>query len=295
MGRWAGGRRVPCLILEWNRPMSSRTPAVAWGIGFWWRRTTPYPTLNQALHEAMEGPAAPRVDYLPVAALLPAGRAALEKLASSSAKPAFAGSSGRWARSIGATNSSCSTTSAPRFPAAPACGWMPMAPGTGGRPSAGSTRAGPPDRISRAAVAPEARGAEDLLLGLAGDYPTPLALDDRSIGDAILTLARGRAGPGFLVFKPALFGDPAAAGAPPGAGQAAVVFSSALETAVGARAALANALRYRLSGQGPTAIGLRGLAALRRSAASTARPPRPSSAAKMSRRSPPEELWNALS
>lgn len=93
-------------------------------------------------------------------------------------------------------------------------------------------------------VAPEARGAADLLLGLAGDYPTPLALDESLVGDGDVERWIGMGWPGVFVVKPALFGDPATvlgrlakAGAP-------VVFSSALETVVGAEAALRWALAW---------------------------------------------------
>ncbi len=87
-------------------------------------------------------------------------------------------------------------------------------------------------------IAPTARGADDLLLGLAGDFPTPLALDESLVhdGDVERWLAAGW--PGVFVVKPALLGDPAAVCAQLVQAKAKVVFSSALETAVGAQAAL---------------------------------------------------------
>ena len=87
-------------------------------------------------------------------------------------------------------------------------------------------------------VAPTARGADDLLLGLAGDFPTPLALDESLVhdGDVERWLAAGW--PGLFVVKPALLADPAAVCAQLAQAKARVVFSSALETAVGAQAAL---------------------------------------------------------
>ncbi|HVW22382.1 MAG TPA: o-succinylbenzoate synthase [Opitutaceae bacterium] len=87
-------------------------------------------------------------------------------------------------------------------------------------------------------VAAGARGAEDLLLGLAGDYPTPLALDESLAGAGSLARWLGAGWPGLYIFKPALWGDPGAELARLAAAKAAVVFSSALETAVGARSAL---------------------------------------------------------
>lgn len=87
-------------------------------------------------------------------------------------------------------------------------------------------------------IASDARGADDLLLGLAGDYPVPIALDEsvNSARDVERWLAAGW--PGVWVIKPALIGDPAALLARLSAARADVVFGSALETVVGARSAL---------------------------------------------------------
>ena len=87
-------------------------------------------------------------------------------------------------------------------------------------------------------IAPAARGADDLLRGLAADFPTPLALDESLVhdGDVERWLAAGW--PGLFVVKPALLGDPAAVCAQLAQAKAKVVFSSALETAVGAQTAL---------------------------------------------------------
>lgn len=94
-------------------------------------------------------------------------------------------------------------------------------------------------------VAANARGAGDLLLGLAGDYPTPLALDESLIGDGDVERWLGGGWRGVFVVKPSLLADPAAVLAKLEAAKAAVVFSSALETAVGARAALRFAFGWR--------------------------------------------------
>jgi len=87
-------------------------------------------------------------------------------------------------------------------------------------------------------VAAGTPGAEDLLLGLAGDYPTPLALDESLVraGDAEHWLDVGW--PGIFVIKPSLFGDADRVLDRLAAAKARVVFSSAIETAVGARSAL---------------------------------------------------------
>ncbi|MGH7994831.1 MAG: o-succinylbenzoate synthase [Opitutaceae bacterium] len=87
-------------------------------------------------------------------------------------------------------------------------------------------------------VAAETRGACDLLLGLAADYPTPIALDESLVGVGDLDRWFGAGWPGFYVIKPLLLADPFEALKALAAAHARVVFSSALETAVGARAAL---------------------------------------------------------
>ena len=88
------------------------------------------------------------------------------------------------------------------------------------------------------------RRTEDILLGLAGDYPTPIALDESlsSDGDAERWLANGW--PGVFVVKPSLLGDVAGTLAKLANAKAHVAFSSALETAVGAKAALRSALAW---------------------------------------------------
>lgn len=85
----------------------------------------------------------------------------------------------------------------------------------------------------------ELRGADDLLLGLAADYPTPLALDESLLGGEAIDHWLDLGWPGIFVLKPSLLGD--AREPLERLGKRArdrVVFSSALETALGARAAL---------------------------------------------------------
>ncbi|HSY54419.1 MAG TPA: o-succinylbenzoate synthase [Opitutaceae bacterium] len=93
-------------------------------------------------------------------------------------------------------------------------------------------------------VAADARGVEDLLRGLANDYPTPLALDESLAGDGDVERWLGAGWPGVFVVKPSLLGDAEGALARLAAAKSKVVFSSALETAVGARAALRLAFQW---------------------------------------------------
>jgi o-succinylbenzoate synthase len=92
----------------------------------------------------------------------------------------------------------------------------------------------------------------DLLLGLAADYPTPIALDESLVtgGDAARWLEAGWSG--VFVVKPSLLGDARAVLSRLEAAKARVVFSSALETRVGARHALAAAFAWT---GGSAAIG----------------------------------------
>jgi O-succinylbenzoate synthase len=89
------------------------------------------------------------------------------------------------------------------------------------------------------------RKMDDVLLGLAGDYPTPLALDESLIGERDLERWVGAGWPGIYVVKPSLFADVETAMTQLEKAKARVVFSSALETAVGAKAALHVAFAWR--------------------------------------------------
>lgn len=93
-------------------------------------------------------------------------------------------------------------------------------------------------------VAANIRGATDLLLGLAGDYPTPIGLDESLVveGDVIHWLELGWSG--FYIIKSALIGDLDGVLGRLSTAKSRVVFSSALETAVGAQAALRTALDF---------------------------------------------------
>jgi O-succinylbenzoate synthase len=93
-------------------------------------------------------------------------------------------------------------------------------------------------------VAATARGAEDLLRGLAADHPTPIALDESLVDDGDVERWTAAGWRGVFVVKLSLLADADRALAALAAAQARVVFSSALETAVGARAALQRALGW---------------------------------------------------
>lgn len=215
---------------------------------------TPFPTLNQALGDAVDGVAVAGLDYLPVAALLPSGRPALEKLA------AAAESGFRWFKwKVGTLDwrDECVVLD-------DLCGALPSgarlrldANGAWDRRTAErwlERAADRPIEFVEQPISPEAKGADDLLLGLAGDFPTPLALDESLIGERDLERWLGSGWPGYYVFKPALFADADRAAGQLAKAKARVIFSSSLETAVGARAALARALRYPHP-EKPTAIG----------------------------------------
>lgn len=92
----------------------------------------------------------------------------------------------------------------------------------------------------------------DLLLGLAGNFPTPIALDESLVGDGDIERWLGLGWPGVFVVKPALLGEVDATLARLALARAAVVFSSALETAIGAQAALQAAFAW--TGE-PRALG----------------------------------------
>jgi O-succinylbenzoate synthase len=88
------------------------------------------------------------------------------------------------------------------------------------------------------------RRVEDTLLGLASDFPTPIGLDESLVGDADLARWMAAGWPGVYVIKPSMFGDRSAALWRLEHARADVVFSSALETAVGAKAGLKAAFAW---------------------------------------------------
>jgi o-succinylbenzoate synthase len=103
----------------------------------------------------------------------------------------------------------------------------------------------PRDGASQGAT-PRSR-TDDLLSGLAADWPTPIALDESLVGERDIERWIGAGWPGVFVVKTSLLGDVAGALARLEKAKAKVVFSSALETAVGARAALRAAFAWTRS------------------------------------------------
>jgi len=101
-------------------------------------------------------------------------------------------------------------------------------------------------------IAADARGAADLLLGLANDFPTPLALDESVAKDEDVERWLGSGWRGVFVVKPSLLGDVPRTLEKLSRAKAVVVFSSALETALGAKTALETAFGW--TGE-PRALG----------------------------------------
>jgi o-succinylbenzoate synthase len=138
---------------------------------------------------------------------------------------------------------------------------------------------------------PAARRTDELLLGLAHEYPTPIALDESLVGDGDVARWLERGWPGWYVIKPSLLGDGAGALRRLETAKATVVFSSALETAVGARAALRLAFAWRGEAK---ALGF-GVWPLFSDARFDGPGAAPFIRASDVRRIKPETVWNALS
>jgi o-succinylbenzoate synthase len=106
---------------------------------------------------------------------------------------------------------------------------------------------GPPSFAKPAAgrsPGPALSKMDDLLLGLAEDFPTPLALDESLTGDGEVERWLGLGWRGVFVVKPALLGDVKRTLARLAKAKAVVVFSSSLETRLGAKAALRAAFAW---------------------------------------------------
>jgi o-succinylbenzoate synthase len=93
------------------------------------------------------------------------------------------------------------------------------------------------------------RGVEDYLIGMQRDYPTTLALDESVCTDADLERWIGLGWKGVVVVKPLLLASPSRALQAIRAAGLRAVFSSCLETRVGA----STALRWAMSWEGPRA------------------------------------------
>jgi O-succinylbenzoate synthase len=211
-------------------------------------RTPGMRCLNAALAAALlelDGAPAPERDHLPVAALLPSGRMVLAQLRRS-ADAEFR--TFKWKVGAGDPGDELALLD-------DVCAGLP--PGGRLRLDANGawnrrvaerwlTRCAElPVEFVEQPIAPDAPGADDLLRGLARDYPTPLALDESLAGDQDIQRWLALGWPGVFVVKPSLLEDPAGSLGRLTAASAAVVFSSALETAVGARSALRTAFAWR--------------------------------------------------
>jgi O-succinylbenzoate synthase len=138
---------------------------------------------------------------------------------------------------------------------------------------------------------PVAPDKEETLLGLAEDYPVTLALDESVTDLAAACEWQAKGWPGVFVLKPALAGPPEEIAAWIRATRADVVFSSAIETALGRtailRVVLAHELTKRAVGFGVGEI----FGARRWDGPATG----PLVDARWCEAVNPEELWNALS
>jgi len=220
--------------------------------------------LRFALAGALEGVFAHRVDdhvpYLSVAALLPAGRAVLAAI---TAKAELGFRTFKW--KVGAGDLADELALLDDVIAALPSGSRLRLDANGAWDARQAGRwleraaERPIEFIEQPCFAEASQGAsqvrrtEDVLRGLAEDYPTPLALDESLAGanDIERWLATGWRG--VFIVKPALLGDPTPVMARLAVAKADVVFSSALETAVGARAALRVAFSWRV--EKPRALG----------------------------------------
>jgi O-succinylbenzoate synthase len=137
----------------------------------------------------------------------------------------------------------------------------------------------------------EVRRMEDVLRGLAADYPTPIALDESLVGANDIERWLAADWRGVWVIKPALLGDAEAVLARLAAARADVVFSTALETAVGAQAILRRAFAWSV--EKPRALGC-GVWPLFADNALNGPFTAPFFRAEDAARLDPEAVWNAL-
>lgn len=205
-----------------------------------------HPALHNALASAMGfGGEGRRQASLGVAALLPAGRASLE------AAPAKADAGFRvfkWKVGVGAADDEIAILD-DLVAALPAGSRIRLdANGAWNRKTASLwlTRASErPVEFVEQPVAPSSKGAEDTLLGLAADFPVPVALDESIIADGDISRWLDLGWRGFFVIKPSLLADPRGALVRLEKAAARVVFSSSLETAIGAQACLRLAFSWQ--------------------------------------------------
>lgn len=219
-----GGRAAPDLLSRVPERLASLRGALACALGYG------------------AGPA--RHESLPVAALLPPGRAALREA------PARAQAGFRvfkWKVAVGDARDEMAILD----------DLVGMLPGgsrvrldaNGGWDAKTAGRwlghaSGLPVEFVEQPVAPGARGADDTLMGLSVDYPVPVALDESVACDADALRWLDAGWKGYFVVKAALFAEPGGTLGRLARAGARVVFSSALETGIGARSALRAAFAW---------------------------------------------------
>ncbi len=216
--------------------------------------------LRFALAAARRAEAGALAEYLPVAALLPAGRAAL---AAAAPKVEMGFRTFKWKVGVGdladelallddviaalPDGAKLRLDANGAWDARQATRWLERA---ADRPIEFIEQpcfAGAKEGVS------SVRKTEDVLRGLAEDYPTAIALDESLVGANDVERWISDGWRGVFVVKPALLGDPAPVLARLAAAKAEVVFSSALETATGAKAALRVAFGWKT--EKPRALG----------------------------------------
>lgn len=210
-------------------------------------------TLRNALACASgDFPGAPRHGSLRMAALLPAGTDAL-KAAPLKAEAGFRVF--KWKVGLGAADDEMAILD-DLLAALPGGSRIRLdANGAWDRRAAGKWLGYSSDRpidFVEQPLAPDSKGIEDSLFGLAADFPVPIALDESIASEVEVAHWLDLGWRGYFVIKPSLMGDAAGALARLGAANARVVFSSALETGIGAQAALR--LAFAWPGE-PSALG----------------------------------------
>ncbi|MBI2517858.1 MAG: o-succinylbenzoate synthase [Opitutae bacterium] len=230
---------------------------------------------------------APADQRLPVAALLPAGRAALEALPARLEAGFLAF---KWKVGVGRVEDELAILD-DLLGALPAYTRLRLdANGAWERRAAERWLAYCAERPLEFIEQPVAPAEVDLLLGLAEDYPVKLALDESVTGLAAAREWQARGWRGVFVIKPALAGPLAELEAWIRESKADVVFSSAIETALGRAAILRWILSARLTQR---ALGF-GIGEIFGSRVWDGPPVGPLLDAGWCDAVDPEELWNAL-
>ena len=188
--------------------------------------------------DASVGAAEP-VKFLPVAGLLPAGRPALAAIAP---KLELGFRTFKWKVGVGDPADELSLLDDLLAELPPGARLRLDANGAWDRRVAERWLAAAADRpmidYVEQPIAPDARGAEDILQGLAEDYPVKLALDESIAGSRDVERWLSIGWSGVWVIKPALLGEPEPILEKLTRAGADLVFGSALETAVGAASGL---------------------------------------------------------